>query len=129
VRSSSTSWRYRFRHPGAESFDSIAARRGEGTFSGKGRCSTCHVPPLFTEPDGTSTRRRRFASTTSRRIDHRIGLTGRAAARPHDAREGGFYHDGRFADLGAVVDHYDRFFSLAMMDIEKHDLIEYLKSL
>ena len=43
--------------------------------------------------------------------------------------KGGFYHDGRFADLGAVVDHYDRFFSLAMTDIEKRDLIEYLKSL
>jgi hypothetical protein len=33
------------------------------------------------------------------------------------------------SDRSAVVDHYDRFFSLAMTDIEKRGLIEYLKSL
>ena len=43
--------------------------------------------------------------------------------------KGGFYHDGRFADLAAVVDHYDQFFKLALTDAEKRDLIEYLKSL
>jgi len=42
---------------------------------------------------------------------------------------GGFYHDGRFADLAAVVEHYNQFFKLGLTDTEKHDLIEYLKSL
>ena len=43
--------------------------------------------------------------------------------------KGGFYHDGRFADLAAVVEHYNQFFKLALTDAEKRDLIEYLKSL
>ena len=43
--------------------------------------------------------------------------------------KGGFYHDGRFADLRAVVDHYDRTFSLNLSERQKRELIEYLKSL
>jgi cytochrome c peroxidase len=42
---------------------------------------------------------------------------------------GGFYHDGRFATLGDVVNHYDQFFGLRLSDSQKSDLIEYLKSL
>lgn len=43
--------------------------------------------------------------------------------------KGGFYHDGRFADLAAVVEHYNQFLKLSLSDAEKHDLAEYLKSL
>jgi len=43
--------------------------------------------------------------------------------------KGGFYHDGRFADYAAVVNHYDQFFKLGLAAPEKTDLIEYLKSL
>jgi cytochrome c peroxidase len=60
--------------------------------------------------------------------DHRYRTTplrGLGAAR----MKGGFYHDGRFATLGDVVDHYDTFFHLSLTAAEKHDLVEYLKSL
>lgn len=40
--------------------------------------------------------------------------------------KGGFYHDGRFADLTAVVEHYNQLFKLSLTD---GDLIEYLTSL
>ncbi len=43
--------------------------------------------------------------------------------------KGGFYHDGRFADLPAVLEHYQRTFSLNLTDAEKADLVQYLKSL
>ena len=43
--------------------------------------------------------------------------------------KGGFYHDGRFATLNAVVDHYDRHFNLQLTTAEKNELVEYLKSL
>ena len=43
--------------------------------------------------------------------------------------KGGFYHDGRFATLNAVVDHYDRRFNLGLDGGEKSDLVEFLKSL
>jgi cytochrome c peroxidase len=42
---------------------------------------------------------------------------------------GGFYHDGRFEDLKAVVAHYNRVLNLALTSAETSDLIEYLKSL
>ena len=43
--------------------------------------------------------------------------------------KGGFYHDGRFATLDDVVDHYDGHFGLSLSAPEKSNLIEYLKSL
>jgi cytochrome c peroxidase len=43
--------------------------------------------------------------------------------------KGGFYHDGRFATLLDVVDHYDSCKSLGLSAAEKNDLVEYLKSL
>jgi len=42
---------------------------------------------------------------------------------------GGFYHDGRFATLPAVVEHYDAHFGLGLAAQEKADLVQYLKSL
>jgi cytochrome c peroxidase len=44
-------------------------------------------------------------------------------------QKGGFYHDGRFATLRDVVDHYNSFFTLGLTEEESSDLIEYLKSL
>ena len=44
-------------------------------------------------------------------------------------QKGGFYHDGRFADLREVVQHYDQHFGLALSRQDANDLIEYLKSL
>jgi cytochrome c peroxidase len=43
--------------------------------------------------------------------------------------KGGFYHDGRFATLNAVVDHYDSALRLGLSAPEKSDLLEFLKSL
>jgi cytochrome c peroxidase len=44
-------------------------------------------------------------------------------------QQGGFYHDGRFADLDAVVAHYSRHFNLGLSNSESADLVQYLKSL
>ena len=79
---------------------------------------------------GRCTRRPRSASTISRRSARRTAATG-----PHrwpgcwTHSKGGFYHDGRFATLQAVVDHYDGHFNLQLTAGEKNDLVEYLKSL
>jgi cytochrome c peroxidase len=45
------------------------------------------------------------------------------------ANKGRFYHDGRFATLLDVVNHYNVRFSLGLTTQEKSDLVEYLKSL
>jgi hypothetical protein len=117
--------------PKADTFDAKAAERGRLVFDGKAKCARCHVPPLFTEPgwpmhtademgiDDFQARRspdKKFYRTTPLR-----GLFVRA--------KGGFYHDGRFADLPAVVGHYEKLLKLDLSQPEKADLIEFLKSL
>ncbi|HZR80464.1 MAG TPA: hypothetical protein VFD92_05130 [Candidatus Binatia bacterium] len=116
--------------PPAGSFDAEAAQRGDALFGGKARCSTCHVEPIWTEPGWNM----HPASD--------IGIDDFQANRAPDRayrtsplgglwthQKGGFYHDGRFATLMDVVDHYDAFFSLGLSAQEKSDLVEYLKSL
>ena len=112
------------------SFDAAAADRGKTTFSGKARCATCHVPPIFTEPGWNTHKAGEIGidDFQSNRSPDKSYRTAPLRGLMTHAR-GGFYHDGRFADLAAVVDHYDQFFKLGLSSAEKRDLIEYLKSL
>jgi hypothetical protein len=116
--------------PPRGSFDTAAAVRGQSLFEGKANCASCHVPPIFTEPGW------------NQHTPAEIGIDDFQANRSPDKRyrttplgglftraKGGFYHDGRFADLGAVVDHYNQVFGLSLTSDEKNDLIQYLKSL
>jgi len=41
----------------------------------------------------------------------------------------GFYHDGRFATLSDVISHYESCMKLGLMNQEKEDLVEFVKSL
>ena len=41
----------------------------------------------------------------------------------------GFYHDGRFADYAAVVEHYKPVLGFQLTSAEQNDLIQFLKSL
>jgi cytochrome c peroxidase len=42
--------------------------------------------------------------------------------------KGGYYHDGRYPDVMAVVDHYDSCFDLGLNSGQKADLVQFLKS-
>jgi cytochrome c peroxidase len=44
-------------------------------------------------------------------------------------QKGGFFHDGRFATLPDVVNHYDQQFKLQLTPQNKTDLVEYLKGI
>ena len=55
--------------------------------------------------------------------------TPRAAMFMNPSNKGRFYHDGRFATLLDVVNHYNVHFNLGLTNREKLDLVEYLKSL
>jgi len=116
--------------PPRGSYDRAAAERGSSVFAGKANCGGCHVPPLFTEPGWNM------------HTAAEIGIDDFQASRSPDGRyrtaplrglwthtKGGFYHDGRFPTLSAVIDHYDSHFSLGLSSGEKSDLAEYLKSL
>jgi mono/diheme cytochrome c family protein len=116
--------------PKAGSFDAAAAKRGKGIFEGKAQCATCHVPPLFTEPGWAMHSPEEMGIDdfqASRSPDRKYRTTPLAGL--FTRMKGGFYHDGRFADLKAVVAHYNGKRSLGLSDAETADLVEYLKSL
>jgi hypothetical protein len=116
--------------PPAGSFDEEAAERGEAVFNGVAKCSTCHVAPLFTEPGWNMHTANEIGVDSfqaDRAPDHRYRTSPLKGLWTHT--KGGFYHDGRFATLDDVVNHYDQHFSLGLSDQQKHDLVEYLKSL
>lgn len=120
-------------------FNAAAAKRGDDLFSGKAQCNTCHVDPLWTEPGWNL------------HTPQEIGIDDFEANRAPDgqyktmnlnglfvreeglfmkhADKGRYYHDGRFATLMDVVNHYNTLLHLGLTEGEKHDLIEYLKSL
>jgi hypothetical protein len=119
--------------PPAGSFNAEAAGRGQAVFNGKAQCANCHVPPIFTEPGWNLHKAEEIGIDdfqASRSPDRRYRTTPlRALFDTQKTHKGGFFHDGRFADLRQVVDHYDSFFNLGLTEAEKADLIEYLKSL
>jgi hypothetical protein len=115
------------------SYDTSAARRGEVLFNGTAKCSTCHVPPLFTEP-GHNLHTAEEMGIDSFQADRGPGrsyvtATLRALFDTKKIHKGGFYHDGRFATLADVVEHYDNHLKLNLSAEQKRDLIEYLKSI
>ena len=116
--------------PPAGSFDALAAARGKASFENKARCATCHVPPLFTEP-GHNLHAPEEIGIDSFQADRSPTRSYRTAplAGLWTHQKGGFYHDGRFATLEAVIDHYDAHFELDLTDREKQDLKQYLLSL
>ncbi len=116
--------------PPPGSFDPAAAARGQVLFNGKARCSTCHVPPLFSEPGWPM------------HNPADVGIDGFQSSRSPEDRyrtaplkglwthmKGGFYHDGRFQSLRELMTFYQNLFNLGLVDPEIDDLIEYLKSI
>lgn len=116
--------------PTPRSFDARQAIRGRALFMGKANCASCHTWPQFTDANrvlhtpqeiGIDDFQSERSPTRRYRTAPLRGLWTHAA--------GGFYHDGRFPTLEAVVAHYNGRFNLGLTDWEAGDLVEYLKSL
>jgi hypothetical protein len=114
----------------AGSYDEAAFERGKALFNGSAKCATCHVPPLFTEP-GNNLHAPSEIGVDSFQADrsptHMYRTAPLAGLWTH--QKGGFYHDGRFATLSDVIDHYDDHLKLNLSTAQKNDLIEYLKGI
>ena len=114
----------------AGSYDAAAFERGKTIFNGPGQCATCHVPPLFTEPGHnmhTPSEIGIDSFQADRAPTHMYRTAPLAGLWAH--QKGGFYHDGRFATLLDVVNHYDAHFKLNLSETDKKDLVEYLKGI
>ncbi|HEX9074873.1 MAG TPA: hypothetical protein VF932_03805 [Anaerolineae bacterium] len=120
-------------------FNKDAAQRGDVLFSGKAKCDGCHVEPLWTEPGwnlhkpseiGIDAFEANRAPDGVYKTMNLAGIFVREEGLFMDpAHKGRYYHDGRFATLKDVVNHYNKFFNLGLTPQEISDLIEYLKSL
>jgi hypothetical protein len=131
--------------PGVD-FDEAAAARGDALFSGKAGCNNCHLEPLWTEPgwnlhqpseigiDSFQADRAPGSGFGDNKGEYKTMNLNALFVRENGlfmkaSNKGRYYHDGRFATLLDVVNHYNSFFRLGLTDAEKHDLVEYLKSL
>lgn len=121
--------------PPKGSFDADAARRGASLFAGAAKCSTCHTSPAFTDvaggkdpavpvlhDPGATKMDAAYAERTATRRYRAAPLRGVWQHPP-------YFHDGRAADLAAVVEHYNTALSLGLSAAQKTDLVQYLKSL
>jgi len=119
----------------AGSFSAAAGQRGEALFNGAARCSSCHIPPLYTDvmrgPNPSTPllhdpaevgQDPRYAQRTATRLYRTTPLRALWQHAP-------YFHDGSATDLPAVVEHYDRLFALGLSAAQKADLVEFLKTL
>ena len=114
--------------PPVSSYDKASADLGKALFTGKANCASCHKAPIFAdnvlhtpEEMGIDNFEASRSPTGKYRTTPLRGLFARA--------KGGFYHDGRFATLNDVVNHYNDHFGLDLTPTEKDNLVEYLKSI
>ena len=114
--------------PPENSFDKAAAGRGKGIFLNKAKCASCHKPPLYADNILHTADEIKIDDFEARRSP-----TGKYRTMPLGGlfakSTGGYYHDGRFASLADVVNHYNDNMPLNLTTKEKQDLVEYLKSL
>src|SRR5262245_20100468 len=121
--------------PPAGRFNQAAATRGEAVFNGAGKCSSCHIPPTFTDvrsgPDPGVPLLHAPAEIGADPLYAARSATRMYRTTPLRAlwQHPPYFHDGSAADLLAVVNHYNSVFKLGLRDKQKADLVEYLKTL
>jgi hypothetical protein len=116
--------------PPPGSFNPAMAAAGKALFDGAAECSTCHVPPIFTEPGwnlvpSSAVGEDNFEA--SRSPTGMLRTTPLAGLWTH--QKGGFYHDGRFPTLLSVVQHYNEVLNLNLTPAQENDLVQYLLSI
>ena len=114
--------------PPPGSFNKLLAARGKAVFLSKAKCASCHALPILADNKlhtaaelGIDDFEAMRSPTGKYRTTPLGGLFARA--------RGGFYHDGQFATLSDLINHYNNHFTLNLTASEKRELEEYLKSL
>ena len=95
--------------PPSNSYNHSLAEKGKKVFNGKANCASCHAAPLYAD--------NKLHSAAEIGIDDFEAMrspTGKYRTMPlgglFTKTTGGFYHDGRFASLADVVNHYNAHF-------------------
>jgi cytochrome c peroxidase len=100
---------------------------------GAARCSTCHIPPTYT--DAQTGAHPPFLHTPAEVGTEPVyasrSATGLYRTTPLRAlwQHPPYFHDGSAPNLPSVVDHYNTLFNLGLTTQQKTDLVEFLKTL
>ncbi len=109
---------------------SEAELRGQDIFFGKGRCSTCHTPPYYTDNQMHDLQTERFFKPVmingrQASVDGKIKtfpLRGVKDSPP-------YLHDGRLLTLEDTVEFFNLVLQLDLEESEKGDLVAFLRAL
>lgn len=109
------------------------AINGMDIFLGKGTCSTCHAPPLFTN---NLIRTNQKGATFSGRTDPGAGFVGTGPNYNFNVPQlrglsltGPYMHNGALGTLIQVARFYNQSLSLGLTEKEMHELVEFLRTL
>ena len=104
--------------------------RGQAVFFGKGQCSTCHIPPYYTDNTMHNLKVERFYKP--RMINERYASAdGPIKTFPlRGIKDSPTYlHDGRLLTLEDTVEFFNLILELKLTEQEKKDLIEFMQAL
>jgi cytochrome c peroxidase len=104
--------------------------RGQTVFFGKGRCSTCHVPPYYTDNLMHNLRTERFFKPVT--VNGRV-MAGDGPIKTFPLRgikeSPPYLNDGRLLTLEDTVEFFDLILETKLTAQEKKDLVAFLKAL
>ena len=104
--------------------------RGEKVFLGKGKCSTCHVPPYYTDNLMHDLQTGRFFKP--RTIDGHTAVTD-GAIKTFPLRgvkdSPPYMHDGRLLTLEDTIEFFNLVLGVKLTGAEKQDLLAFLDAL
>jgi cytochrome c peroxidase len=104
--------------------------RGEQVFNGKGQCSTCHMPPYYTDNTMHNLRVERF-------FEEKM-INGRKASADGPIKtfplrgikdSPPYLHDDRLLTLEDTVEFFNLVLGVKLSDTEKADLVAFLRTL
>jgi Cytochrome c len=117
----------------AGTFNAEAAHRGRALFMGVARCSTCHLSGNLSDVNAGKLhapaevlQSAEYANRSATKQYRTTPLRGLWHA---PQLKGPYFHDGSAPTLEAAVEHEGKVAKVNLTDAQKHDLVEYLKTL
>ena len=120
-------------HPLAGSYERDAAHRGRAVFNGVARCASCHIAGNLSDVNAgrlhTPAEVGQDAEYALRSATKLYRTTPLRGLWHPPQLVGPYFHDGNAQSLDAVVSHYEHLLGLSLTNRQRHDLVEYLKTL
>jgi hypothetical protein len=114
-------------------FNNEAAHRGRDLFMGVARCSTCHLSGNLSDVNegklhspAEVLQSAAYAERSATKLYRTTPLRGLWHA---PQLKGPYFHDGSAPTLEAAVEHEAQVAKVNLTEAQKHDLVEYLKTL